>query len=262
MASPAPPDQSVSDFCSDYAKAICQISSGVCNFEAAPCITFQTDQCTTNVAAAQTATRMYNQPNGKACIDALNAAYGQNGGNPSTIDSATLLMVEAKCNKVVVGDVASDKACAGDNDCSGDLICAPLLGQSGSVCASVTKKNLGDICGDPGDQCQGSSYCAAQTGAAPQCVATPPVGGTCSSTIPCGASNRCVGGKCAARADLGATCATNDDCTSGFCDTYPPAQCSSGLSFGRGSDDCKGIAGMNEPTGGDAGATPMTEAGE
>ena len=256
---PPPPDQTASEFCADYAKAICQIGGGACNFDVAACATFQTGQCMSNVAGAQTATRQYNQPNGKACVDALNGAYG---GNPSSIDSQTLLMVDVKCNKVVVGNQASDKPCTGDNDCAGDLICAPLLGQSSSVCASITKKNSGDICGDPGDQCQGDSYCAAQTGAAPQCIATPAVGGACSQTIPCGASNRCVNGQCAARAGMGAACATNDDCTSGFCDTYPPAQCATEVSFGRGGDDCKGILGTNEPGGTDAGTAPSTEAGE
>ena len=86
-------------------------------------------------------------------------------------------------------------------------------------------------------------------------------GSACSATIPCGPTDRCVGGVCAPRASVGKTCATNADCNAAapYCDTYPPAACTTGLTFARGATDCTGIAGTDTATTPDAG-TPDTSA--
>jgi hypothetical protein len=248
-SSSPPPDQTVSEFCADWAKAICQLSSGPCAFSQTACATYQTSVCMSFVNTAQSGTREYRQSNGKACIDALNGAYGN---SPSSISAKALASVHSTCSKAVSGNQQSDQPCTGDTDCSGSLVCAPLLGQSGSVCASVNAKNLGDICGDPGDICQGNSYCAPQPGAAPKCVAAPSTGSPCTTSVPCGSSDRCLNGTCQPRAGAGEHCATNDDCStsSPYCDTYPPAACTNGLTFARGSIDCNGLAGLDPPDGG------------
>jgi hypothetical protein len=256
LSTAPPPDQSVSEFCADWAKAICQLSNGPCAFVESVCAAYQTTVCMHSVSAAQSGTRQYSQSNGKACIDALNSAYGN---SPSSISASTLAALNATCNKAVSGNQASDQPCTSDNDCSGSLICAPLVVQSGSVCASGTQKNAGDICG-PGDHCQGDSYCAPQTGAAPKCVPTPTTGAPCSPSIPCGSSDRCENGSCQPRALSGGLCASNDDCASSapYCDTYPPAACTNGLTFARGSIDCNGIAGLDQS---DAGTVTSPEGG-
>jgi hypothetical protein len=116
------------------------------------------------------------------------------------------------------------------------------------VCASVTAKAPGDICGDPGDQCQGDSYCAPKPMAAPLCVPTPAMGASCSASVPCGSSDRCENGTCQPRALSGEPCSSNADCAASapYCDTYPPAACTNGLTFARGSIDCNGIAGTDQ----------------
>lgn len=248
-SSPPVPDQNENEFCADWAKAICQLANGPCDFVQGACTTYQTGVCMNFVNGAQSGTRQYNQGNGKACIDALNKAYGN---TPSSISASMLASVRSTCNRVVVGNQQSDQSCTGDADCSGTLICASLVGQSGSVCAAVTQKSAGDICGDPGDQCQGDSYCAPQAGVAPKCIPTPGTGASCSATIPCGSSDRCVNATCQVRAVSGGSCSSSDDCAASapYCDTYPPAACTSGLSFARGSIDCNGIAGLGQSDGG------------
>jgi hypothetical protein len=269
-STPTPPDSDVSTFCSDWAKAYCQLATS-CEFDPAACTTFQTGQCTSFAStAAASGTRQYSQPNGKACIDALNSAYG---GNPTEISAAQLTSLNDECNRAFTGNVASDKSCTSDYDCANNLVCEPILGGGGNVCAAVNQKNLGDICGDPGDECQGDSYCAPVAGAAPACIATPTTNSACSAAIPCGSTDHCIvaagstSTTCQIRATLGQTCATSDDCaaSAAYCDTYPPAACVTGLTFGRGSIDCRGISGTDEPgtpvTDDDAGTPSVTDSG-
>jgi hypothetical protein len=245
VSKPSPPDENEGEFCADWAKALCQIGSGNCEFDVSACQTYQLAQCTNRIGTAQTGTREYNQPNGKACIDMLNGAYG---GNPSSIPASTLLAIDATCNKVVVGTQTSGGPCTADSDCSGTLICAPEVGQNQSMCVSgVTPKNLGDVCADPGDQCEGDSYCALPPSGLPKCVATAATGGLCSTSIPCGSSDQCVSGVCTARGGTGDPCQSNDDCSASlYCDTYTPAECTTGLTFARLSADCKGIEGVDQ----------------
>lgn len=238
-----PPDQNVSEFCTDWASAICQLSNGPCYFMASTCETYQNTVCMSFVNAAQSSTRQYNQANGKACIDALNGAYG---GSPSTISAATLANLNVTCEKAVIGNQALNQSCSGDNDCAGSLVCAPVVGTSGSLCVSgFTPKNAGDICADPGDQCPPDYYCAPQTGGSPTCIAAPTTG-ACSAEVPCDSADTCVNGTCQPLAGVGGSCTSSADCSAAapYCDTYGQPLCTHGLSFAKGSDDCNGTAGI------------------
>jgi hypothetical protein len=259
ISTPPPPDQDEGEFCTDWAKAICQLANGPCNFIESVCTTYQTGVCT-NFVAAQSGTGQYSQPNGKACIDALNGAYG---GSPSSIPAKTLFAVKATCSKVVVGTQPAGMPCQGDNDCSGTLVCAPEVGQNQSVCVTgLTPKNAGDICADPGDECQGDSYCALPASGLPRCVASAATGGSCNGSIPCGSTDHCVNGLCQTRGLSGESCTSSDDCSSSapYCDTYTPAGCTDGLTFARGSDDCNGIVGVDQADSGTPSVT-VTDAG-
>jgi hypothetical protein len=246
LTTSSPPDQNITEFCADWAKAICQIGNGPCDFDAATCSTYQTGVCTSFVSGQQGGTRAYSQVNGAACIQALDDVYG---GNPASIPVSSLLNVDTICGRVVVGDQQTDQTCTTDSDCATNLVCAPtVVGGTSEVCAPVTTKQLGDICGDPGDQCEVDSYCAAQGAMqAALCVATPATGAACSATIPCGSTDTCSGEICVAAGGPGTTCSSNDQCASGYCDLYPPASCATptnGLTFARGSYDCNGIEGV------------------
>jgi len=165
--------------------------------------------------------------------------------------------VAATCSRVVVGTQSTNEPCTGDADCSGSLICASLPSGSGSVCASITPQDAGNFCGDPGDQCQGDSYCALQSNGEWQCVSTLATGAACASSSMCGSSDHCdpATNTCQPRAGAGGVCSSDDDCASSapYCDTYPPAACTNGLTFARGSIDCNGVAGLDQP---DSGSSP------
>jgi len=252
------PDSSVTEFCTDWGTAVCQLSS-FCQFDATSCATYQTTVCNQfATAATASGTRSYGQPGGLACINALKAAYG---GNPSMISGTTLASLQDTCNKAFTGSVATDSNCTSNYDCVSGDTCSPIPGGTASVCASTgSAKNLGDICA-PGDTCQGDSYCAPVMNAEPKCTADPTSGGACNANIPCGSGLYCANGTCASQLVQGAlNCSSNSDCTTGYCDTYPPAACTTGLTFARGSIDCNGIAGMDQ-TPADAGVTQDSGSG-
>jgi hypothetical protein len=258
---PPPPDSTVAEFCSDWATAKCQLST-FCQFDATACATYQTTQCMSFASAATTSGfRQYSQPAGKACIDALTTAYG---GNPSVISAATLAQLDTTCNAAFVGSVASDKPCTSDYDCTTGLTCSLIPGQSASVCGSGSPVAAGGTCLAT-SQCPANYYCAPVTGANPQCTATPTTGGACSGAIPCGADDFCgPSGTCQAKATVGQTCSSSSDCASSapYCDTFPPAACTTGLTFARGSIDCNGIAGMDTGTPDAGGGGAETGAGD
>jgi hypothetical protein len=250
-----PPDSDTAAFCTDWAKAVCQLSS-ICNFDPATCSAYQTGVCNDFVQQAQSSSaRHYTQPGGKACIDALNSAYG---GSPSRIDVGKLTSLEDTCNKAFTGNVASDSACTSDYDCQSGLRCSTIPGQNASVCASGNPKNAGDIC-SAGDTCATNTYCAPVTGAEPKCKPAATMGQPCSAQIPCDSMSYCgPSGTCQMKAAMGEACATNADCSTGYCDVYPPAACTDGLTFARGAIDCNGVAGLDRP---DSGGPTVTDSG-
>ena len=246
-AAPTPPDSPVPEFCSDWAKAYCQLSA-VCQFDADECATNQTTACNQFAdTALASGTRSYNQPNGAACITLLNSTFG---ANSQSLAVSSLLQVNIACESAFIGNVQQNQPCTSTYDCASgtNVVCAPFVGGSGSVCGTVTDKTLGQACGDPGDTCQGGSYCApSTTSGPPTCVATPVLNGTCSAALPCGQGNYCTGaGVCAQQLPTGAACTASSECASSYCDQYPPAACVTELTFARGSDDCNGI--LNGPT--------------
>jgi len=251
LTSSSPPDETISEFCADWGKALCQVGSGTfCTFNVPSCVTYQTGVCESYVASLQGGTRQYSQVNGAACIQELNNLYG---GNPSSIGVTPLLQQQAICARVIVGNQPIDQSCKIDADCANGLVCAPaVFGGSSNVCATVVQIQPNQICGAPGDQCVGNSHCEAQgQGQAPLCVPTALVGGACSASVPCGAGDVCSdddAGTCEPASTSG-TCTTNAECASGYCDLNPPAACTNGLSFARGSDDCNGIAGLSSSSG-------------
>jgi hypothetical protein len=261
------PYASVDEFCTAYAKAVCQVvSSTSCGLSASAadtCQSYQSNSCNQNaVQATASGTRQYKSGNVQPCIDALNGAYGN---NPSAVSLQQLTDINTKCEQVFQGSAGNGAACTSNYDCtqSGE-ICATAPGV-GSVCATPTQKNDGDFCADPGDQCPSTDYCAPMSGTS-KCVAAPTQGQPCSASTPCNRSNHCFGGTCQTLAAQGAPCSTTADCVSGqMCDTYtsaalPTPTCEPGLSFGRGSPDCLGIVGQGTiPQ--DAGGPTVNDAG-
>jgi hypothetical protein len=256
------PYADVSEYCSAYAKAICQISS-TCQFDPSACETYQTAQCNEQATQATAAgTRTYTPGNVSACINALNAAYGNNA---TSVSASALTSINTVCAQVFVGSAGEGASCTSNFDCtvSGD-ICASAPGISGQTCAKPTPKQLNDVCADPGDQCPSDAYCAAQNGTS-KCVPAQADGATCSATEPCVGTDYCnASGICAPLAPQGQPCTTTANCSEGLiCDTYTSSTvgtaCVTALTFARGSVDCEGIEGLS--TGGSSGGSSGSSSG-
>jgi hypothetical protein len=209
----AGPYAEVGEYCTAYAKAICQAG---CQFEPSTCETFQTNQCNQQAdESTASGTRQYQPGNVQACIDAVNGAYD----NASVVSTAQVQSIASTCARVFLGTAAEGATCTSDFDCAvnGDF-CASAPGVSTDACAKPTPKQLNDDCADRGDQCPTDAYCAPETGTS-VCVAAQTTGQTCSATVPCDSENHCVNGICKALAVRGQACNSDADCTGGlFCD--------------------------------------------
>ncbi len=235
-SSPPVPDATVQAFCADWATAYCQPT--LCEFQVANCQSYQSNVCAQFASQATSAGyRAYNQPAGKACIAAINAAFSPNA---STVSAATLQSLSTQCNAAFVGTQAVQQVCTTSFDCQAGLVCGTVPNET-PKCGEPTPKQIGDACGDPGDQCPADAYCAFIPNVGPQCTAYAPgatvnQGATCSATTACSGNPFFCAGNCS-------------EPTSGapslVCDLYPPVQCVASLSFGRGGADCGGIDGTN-----------------
>jgi hypothetical protein len=249
------PYANVGEYCTAYAKAICQISAA-CQFDPTTCEAYQTPLC--NARAQQSmATRVYTPGNVKPCIDAVNAAFG-NGA--TSVTAAQLSNIDSVCAQVFPGTAAEGATCTSAADCaaSGD-VCASAPGITGQTCAQPTQKQLNDVCADPGDVCPANAYCAPQSGTS-RCVPAQMPGQACSSTQPCDSADYCGNGTCKALATQGAPCTTSANCMPGLlCDTYTSAAvgtaCVTAYTFARGSVDCEGFEGASSGSPSDGGAT-------
>jgi uncharacterized membrane protein YgcG len=265
-STPTPPDDTVEAFCSDWANAYCQLSTE-CQFDATQCATYQTAQCNQFATAATQASggtsyRQYSQPAGAACIQALKTTFG---GNPTEVSASDYQALITKCNEAFPGNQSKSEPCNSDYDCQSGLACVTGFGATQSLCEDLTQKNLNDPCGDPGDECQGSTYCATSA-TGPQCTASPAIGAQCVSSTPdeCGTTARCLNGACTALAGVGDACSTDSDCQLAlFCDPNPSVTgavtCASALTFAKGSDDCRGIGG--EDQGGSSSSSSSSSSG-
>jgi hypothetical protein len=68
-----PPTYDAIAFCTDYAQAMCQVAN-TCSVDQGGCQMYEFDQCKTHaVDATSPQTRIYNENNAHACIQAMQA---------------------------------------------------------------------------------------------------------------------------------------------------------------------------------------------
>jgi len=235
------------DFCSAKAQAMCQIATE-CHFDQVGCQMYESQVCVTQAVDATTpGTRQYNSDNARACIDALNGAFG-NGA--SQIDFTHIAAFTDACQRVFLGTGGTNQPCNLPYDCSYGLSCMPKTpGGNSFVCAAPQPVQQGQSCAAIGSQCAAETYCAYQQTGAWICAPANGSGQACTDGDgSCSASLHCVAGFCQPRGSAGAPCVQDTDCApdAPYCDTYANA-CSVGLTFAPGGVDCMGVAGLSVP---------------
>ena len=239
------------DFCAQYAKAVCGISSA-CAITTASCELYQTGQCMTMATAAVAGgKRVFAPGNMNNCLNKVKAAYNGNTIAPKTqadIDLACGYVFQGT-GKLNSGTCTTQFECAGATD--GSNVCDPQLG----VCAAKKSVNGGDPCNGLGNVCPRTSAAFRTACGVLLCTADAAVGASCATT-PCDSTSRCVAGKCAARAQAGEVCSTDAECSSAapYCNLYVGGKCSAGLQFAAGLASCSCVGqGVGCPSG-----TPTT----
>ena len=239
--SAAPPFPDVSAFCTGVANAECNNIASVCGSTVDACKTARATHCNTLATggtAAETdafsvtgSTRKYTSGGAQACIDQVNKISAQR-----TITPADFKATQAVCNKVFQGTADKNQACTVDADCTGAFICDKKF------CATKVDKALSDPCGNPGDVCDDTSYCA--TGTPSICTPRGKVNAACSADKPCTKDLYCLG-VCTAKKASGTTCNASTECADAapFCDPNNTMKCDSGLSFAPNAPSCKAFGG-------------------
>ncbi|HTB56666.1 MAG TPA: hypothetical protein VLC06_02280 [Polyangia bacterium] len=240
----------VTDFCGQYAAAVCQIN---CGPPLATCTTYQEGVCQTMAAQATAdGKRIFNTNNMGDCINKIKAAFSST--NPIT--PSTQASIDLACNYVFQGKSAvipTTDTCTTQFDCAGttngSIICDPVQGQ----CAPTLAKSGGQQCSDVGSVCAQNFYCATSGGVS-ICTAegTSNADSACSATVPCDSNSRCASGVCMQLVASHMDCSSTSDCTSGgFCDPFSsPAVCDTGLTFSTNSPSCLCVSeGMGCPAG-------------
>jgi hypothetical protein len=244
---------SVDSFCDALAAAECQEAAN-CDLDLTACKTFRKPLCLSSAAGAQGTGRTYTPSKGPDCVDLATKVWGSNNVAPADIASVT-----DTCARVFQGSIAANHSCSSNATptadeaaqdslkCTGDLICDKTL------CGTKVVKHAGEGCANPGEVCDTGYYC---TGS-PAVTCTPKLQANqpCSVSAPCLESLRCVTGTCQPRADLGGACASDDDCTTGFCDKYNGYKCGKALIFAPAETVLCGNYGGPQV---DAGQPPVT----
>jgi hypothetical protein len=247
----------VSDFCTQYAAAVCNFTSRCGQSPTlTDCEDAETTLCNANATSAQAAgVRAFTPANVAKCVNATTSMVKMTAAITPTVMSTT----SDDCNYVFQGSVASGMPCTSKYDCKGgegSAICDK------GVCAAPATKAAGAGCSDAGAICAAGSFCTKGTNSFYTCVAKGAAGATCDAATPCLESLRCgADGKCTDRIAAGGTCTSNDDCVTAapYCDVYAGYICDTGLLFAPGSSSCtnfdKGTAPPNVTgTGGSGGS--------
>jgi hypothetical protein len=246
-------------FCAQVADKECQVTTKCGIADKTACTTVRAAKCMAQATERAVAPRVFTVANINNCVNQVNSVYSTNG----MITVAKLDAMDDACQYVFQGNIKEGKDCTVKYDCEGTLICDTA--KSPSLCAKKVVKNMGDLCGNPGEVCNTGSYCT-KMGDVFRCVAKLTANQACDvDANPCVEALRCLAGTCQTRADSGGACTSDDDCatTVPYCDPYIGNKCDQGLTFGGGAAACAAFGGSGSGggtggasgTGGNAGGT-------
>jgi len=229
-AGPKYPD--INSFCNARATADNNAEArGSCGSPgAATCIARRQAVC----VAGKPTNSTYTAAPAEGCINAVAAAYAD---AKLTLDENSAL--NAACDPVFDGPGAKNAACRIDADCqeSADLRCVLSAGLTTGTCQVPQKVQGGGSCATMDAQCVSGFHC----GETAHCDVDASLNEPC-VTIPCAPDLICSeAGTCMAKAQDGATCASDEECLHGICNrasTLPMGLCVSQIALSLSDPFC------------------------
>jgi hypothetical protein len=227
------------EFCATYAKRECDAVVMTCQkTDSAPCVAMRTTACKSFAASAKGGTRTFRPDGSDACFNAIAQTYAK-----SLIKAEDLAALDKTCAQVFAGSGKANDACTVDLDCQPSLICD----HNRKLCGALRPISSGGNCGNPGEVCPDTEYCQPSTGFS-ICTKRQDKGAICSDAAPCLPTLRCEAGTCVDKVATSASCQSDDECQTGYCNPYPPAgasrTCALGLGFSLDSPSCNAYFGV------------------
>jgi hypothetical protein len=217
------------EFFQKRAEAVCSAVSSACLVTVATCTTGRVAEYMAEYQTALSYFRDFIPSNAEACLSKVKDVYGKLDQGTVALKASDYQAMATACANVYRGSSPANGPCQSDIDCLGHLGCdkgfcgTPKLVAPGAGCANI------------GEYCPTGSYCSNTTGIW-ICSTKVDLQGYC-ATSPCLESLRCAGGYCVARLGVGELCATDGDCSSGFCEPYA-GKCADDIRFANGSAAC------------------------
>jgi len=231
-----------SDFTTEYAKRMCEGVSSACLIPTVSCTAGQLAARAVADQAAVAAGRVFMPANAEVCLAKVSTVYGQlKQQHLVGLTASDLQAVNGACVDVYRGQQLSRAPCAADQDCVSGLICDASKGTPTGLCAAKSEVLEGAGCANLGETCKPGLYCGNSTGVF-ACEARPGLAAACDAAKPCLESLRCAAGICVAQLDGGFPCASDQDCSTGFCEPYAH-KCADDVRFAQGTPACQAMGG-------------------
>ena len=213
----------------------CAALSSACLMPEATCTAGRVAQYATEYQNAVGNFREFIPANAEACLDEVKKVYGKLNQGAVALAGSDYLAMQAVCANVYRGARLANEPCGSNLDCVDDLICDK------GFCGEAQLVAPGAGCANIGEYCPAGSYCSGATGVW-FCSAKASAQAYCGTAIPCLEALRCSAGVCLARLGIGEACASDGDCSSGFCEPYA-LKCANDIRFANGSAACIAMGG-------------------
>jgi hypothetical protein len=199
---------SFDSFCDAKATEECTAIASACSVTVESCKGVRKNACSNAAGAALGQGREYVAGNAEGCVSKIADLY-----KDRVLDATKEKAFDEACAKVFLGVKKKSEPCSNEYHCEASLVCDMQKG----VCAEKTAARKDrDPCNNPGDTCDTGLFCN-QEGANRFCAAKAKAGAACNEATPCAEDLFCNVATCAMKNGAGATCATDIECTTRFC---------------------------------------------
>jgi hypothetical protein len=208
------PLSSTEGFCTQWAKNACSkaVLASCAAQSVEGCVSTQKSFCLSILPSAG-----YSPKFAAPCLQAVKVAYSEARLNADARE--TVLRLGPPCDKLIQGPGGVGSPCSRDADCNTlESLACVSKGTSGGTCQVPQQVGGGFSCALPQQTCAPGFFCDGAN-----CLAARQLDDPCSASEPCSQELKCPidsdGGSafCVAKAEIGGSCSSDDDCKSMIC---------------------------------------------